>query len=117
MLIQYLVKDEPELGRWQSGLLTAGGQPKPSYRAFALPLAQRSRVGLRTTVWGMVRPRLGEQPYSLQEFRDGRWQFVSSLRTTGSRGIFTATVRAGQGARLRLWSPRDRTYSTILVVS
>ena len=45
MLIQYLVQDEPDLGGWQSGLLTAAGVPKPSYAAFALPLAveQRSR--------------------------------------------------------------------------
>ena len=41
MLIQFLIQDEPELDRWQSGVLTANGQMKPSYAALRLPLAER----------------------------------------------------------------------------
>ena len=56
MLIQYLYKDEPNLARWQSGLVTAGGAPKLSLQSAILPFAQLSRDGLRTVVWGQIRP-------------------------------------------------------------
>ena len=52
MLIQFLVRDEPAVGGWQSGLFTASGKPKLSYHAFALPLAQASRSGSRAILWG-----------------------------------------------------------------
>jgi len=34
MMLWFLVKDEPNLGGWQSGLLTVGGKKKPSWNAF-----------------------------------------------------------------------------------
>jgi Glycosyl hydrolase catalytic core len=34
MMIWFLVRDEPRLGGWQSGLMTAAGKKKPSYVAF-----------------------------------------------------------------------------------
>ncbi|MFL5929556.1 MAG: hypothetical protein ACJ77E_21710 [Gaiellaceae bacterium] len=34
MMLWFLLKDEPRLGGWQSGLLTFGGKRKPSYGAF-----------------------------------------------------------------------------------
>jgi hypothetical protein len=34
MMLWFLLKDEPQLGGWQSGLLTFGGKRKPSYAAF-----------------------------------------------------------------------------------
>ena len=38
MMLWFLVKDEPALGGWQSGLETAAGKKKPSWNAFiALP--------------------------------------------------------------------------------
>src|SRR5262249_42201847 len=43
MLVQFLVRDEPALGGWQSGLFEVSGKPKPSYHAFAVPLAQSGR--------------------------------------------------------------------------
>jgi hypothetical protein len=35
MMIWFLLKDEPVLGGWQSGLMTASGTKKPSFAAFA----------------------------------------------------------------------------------
>ena len=35
MMIWFLLKDEPVLGGWQSGLLTATGRQKPAFAAFA----------------------------------------------------------------------------------
>ncbi|HSP74283.1 MAG TPA: hypothetical protein VLN26_18075 [Gaiellaceae bacterium] len=116
MLIHYIVRDDRQLAGCQSGLLTAGGAAKPSYRAFVLPLAQRSRRGLRTVVWGQVRPRAGRQPYRLEQLRGGRWHWIGANRWTSARGAFDVAVRAGHGSRLRVWSPRDSMFGQILVV-
>jgi hypothetical protein len=35
MLVWFLVRDEPRTRGWASGLLTASGDKKPSYEAFA----------------------------------------------------------------------------------
>jgi hypothetical protein len=34
LMLWFLVRDEPELSGWQSGLITAGGRKKPSFNAF-----------------------------------------------------------------------------------
>jgi hypothetical protein len=116
MLIQYLYRDEPELGRWQSGLVTSTGAAKPARSAFALPLAQVSRRGLRTVLWGQVRPGHGKQRYVLQQFRGGRWHAVGEVRTTTARGVLSRTVRAGKGAKLRLLDLRSGATSPVLLV-
>jgi hypothetical protein len=114
MLIHYLYKDEPVAARWQSGLISASGSAKPSLRAFSLPLAQVSRRGLRTVLWGQVRPHAGRERYILQQFRSGGWRSVGGKRITTSRGYFSRIVRAGPGARFRIWYPRERFASPLL---
>ena len=116
MLIHFLVRDEPTLGRWQSGVFTVRGAAKPSYRAFALPLAQSSRTATRTVLWGQVRPRRGIQTYRLQQFVGGSWRWVGGTARTDRPGVYARTVRAGKGARFRVWSPKDKLYSPVLVV-
>ncbi len=76
MLINFLYQDDiadsnGSSSGWQSGFVTARGAPKPSLRAFMLPLVRASRHGEQTTLWGQVRPRNGVQPYRLQEMRFG----------------------------------------------
>src|SRR5688500_15774183 len=84
LLIQFLLKDEPTLARWQSGLYTARGTAKPSARAFPFPLAQVTRSGASARVWGQVRPRRGAQPYRLQVRTGGAWRWAGGLtRTNG----------------------------------
>ena len=34
MMLWFLLRDEPSLAGWQSGLLTASGKKKPAYAAF-----------------------------------------------------------------------------------
>jgi hypothetical protein len=116
MLIHYLYKDEPDAARWQSGLVTAGGSAKTALRSAILPLAQVSRSGLRTVVWGQVRPEDGLQRYVLQQFSGGKWRAVGGVRTTDRRGFLVRTLRAGKGAKLRLWYPAGRIASPLLVV-
>jgi hypothetical protein len=116
MLIHFMVRDDTHPPGWQSGFISSGGVAKPSFRAYMLPFAQESRRGMRTVLWGQVRPRTGRQQYRLQQFRRGRWQPVGGTYRTSPRGFLKRVVRAGPGTKLRLWSPRDRTASPILTV-
>jgi hypothetical protein len=117
LLIHFLVRDEPNAAKWTSGMLTSRGKLKPSFGAYVLPFAQVSRRGARTSVWGQVRPRSGRQPYRLQQFRNGHWRWIGGTRLTTPGGFLQRTITAGRGARLRIWSPRDRRYSTILTIN
>jgi hypothetical protein len=105
LLIHFMVRDEPELGGWQSGLFTVTGTPKPAYRAFGLPLAQVSRRGTRTVLWGQVRPGTGPRPYALQRWTGGRWVAVGGTKRTGAGGTFERTVAARPGWAFRVTSP------------
>jgi hypothetical protein len=116
MLIQYLYRDEPNLARWQSGLVTAAGAPKLSLQSSILPFAQLSRNGLRTVVWGQIRPEEGRERYILQQYRGGAWHSIGGLRTTSPRGFLQRTVWAGKGTKLRLWYPFDAIASPPLIV-
>jgi hypothetical protein len=104
VLIQFLVRDEPALGGWQSGLYTAGGAAKPSVHAFPLPLAQVSRHGSRVALWGMVRPGRGARSYVVQVKAGAGWRTLASGRTAGN-GAFARTVTAARGASIRLFAP------------
>ncbi len=110
MLINFLVKDEPDIGRFQSGLFTASGKPKPAANAFPFPLAQVTRTGSRVVLWGQVRPRSGTQPYRLQVRHGGGWQSLGGTMSTNSLGFFSRTIAVPRGSLVRIWSPRDRAY-------
>ena len=116
ILIHYLVRDEPDPARWQSGLVTARNLDKPSFDAFRFPLAQESRTGLRTTLWGQVRPGSGRATFRLQQLRNGEWATVGAYRTN-VRGFFTRTVQAGSGAKFRIWSVADAAGGPVLTVT
>jgi hypothetical protein len=116
MLIHYLYRDEPDLGRWQSGLETINGRPKLAMAATMLPLAQVSRSGSRTTLWGQVRPGEGRQRYVLQTLSAGRWIGIGRARLTDARGYLRLTVQAGRGTLLRLQYPARRLASPALIV-
>ncbi len=117
LLIHFLVRDEPNAAKWTSGFFTSRGKVKPSYLAYALPLAQVSRRGARTSVWGQIRPRSGRQPYRLQQFRSGHWRWVGGTRLTTRGGFLRLVVSAGRGSQLRIWSPRDHRYSAVLRIT
>jgi len=103
VLIQFLVRDEPAVGGWQSGLYTVGGAAKPAAHAFSLPLAQLSRRGARVSLFGMVRPGAGLRPYALQVKTGRAWRTVATGRTA-SNGAFSRSIAAPRGAQVRLWS-------------
>jgi hypothetical protein len=117
MLIHFLVRDEPSVGGWQSGLFSAGGIPKPAYHAFALPLAQVSRSGRRAVLWGQIRPGSGARRYVLQSYTAGRWRPLGGTARTDSSGTFSRTVTLARGARVRVSSPDAGFASPALTLS
>jgi hypothetical protein len=116
LLINFLIRDEPVVGRWASGFYTAREIVKPSFFSFMLPLVEVSRRGVATTLWGQVRPRSGPQPYLLQRWSNGRWVAYGRVSITGELGFFTRTVYGPKGARFRIWSLLDDVYSPRLEI-
>jgi hypothetical protein len=110
MLIQFLYQDEPQPERFQSGLVTEAGRPKPSLYAFPFPLAHAGRVGRVTRLWGQIRPRTGRQPYRLQLLANGRKTWLTPVRNTDRRGTFKVSLALPPGTVVRVWSLRDRRY-------
>ncbi len=116
MLIQYLVRDEPRLDAWQSGLETTTGRPKPSSTSFSLPLVQVSRTGSAVKLWGQIRTGQGARQYSLQRRVGGVWRAVGGPGTTTPGGFFTRTIRVEAGTQLRLYDSVTRRASTALTI-
>ena len=114
MLISYLVQDEPDISRWQSGMLTLRGVEKPSYQAFQLPLAVEQRTDSSITLWGQIRPSSGRQQYVLEQRRGNTWLRVGSTQRTSPRGFFKRVVPADTGALYRiLWLTRGLTSTSV----
>ena len=115
VLVHYLIYDEPNPARWQSGVYTTAGTRKPALQALRFPLAERSRHGRRTVLWGQVRPG-GRETYRLQRWTGKQWVAVGGSYRTTTRGYLSRTVNAGRGGRYRLWVPSAHTYSAIVTV-
>jgi hypothetical protein len=116
VLIHYLVEDEPDPARWQSGVYTARDRAKPALQALRFPFTQQSRTGRTTTLWGQIRPG-GVATYRLLRYEAGTWVRVGRDRRTTARGYLRRAVNAAPGARYRLWIPAEHTYSAIVTVS
>jgi hypothetical protein len=117
MLIQFLVRDEPSIGGWQSGLFSAGGKAKPALHAFALPLAQVSRRGGTVVLWGQVRPGSGARPYVLQRYVGGKWVPLGGTARTDATGTLARTATLPRGALVRIWSAGAGYASPALTVA
>ena len=117
ILIQYLVVDEPDPARWQSGLFTINGRPKPSLRTFSLPFSQLSRHGASAVLWGQVRPGVGQRSFRLQIYRAGAWHWLGATQRTDANGFFRVTLAVPPRTRLRFWSSALRLTSGTLAVA
>jgi hypothetical protein len=116
MLIHFMARDDPLASGWQSGFQTVQGSVKPSRDAYRFPLAQMSRKGTSTSLWGQIRPRTGRQTYQLQVYKGGRWQSLGGKAKTDAGGTLKRTVKLGKGAKVRLYSPSDRAYGTPITI-
>ena len=102
LLIQYLYRDEPSTDRWQSGLETIAGRAKPARAAVVAPLAEVTRRGSTTALWGVIRPGSGHRPYRLQRWTGGHWATVGGVQRTAAGGMLRRSVQAPAGTKLRL---------------
>jgi Glycosyl hydrolase family 1 len=116
LLIQYLLKDEPYLDRFQTGLFDVHGVPKPAYSAFRFPLAQVRRSGSQTALWGQIRPGKGSRTYRMEVSNGRKWRWVGPNRKTNGVGAFAVTLTAPKGSLVRVWSPKDRAFSWPLLI-
>jgi hypothetical protein len=99
LLIHFLYRDEPSIGRFQSGLLFLNDRPKPAYAAFELPLAERASRGSRVTLWGQL--RVAEAGAVRLQVLRGGWTTLGGAVRTSRAGYFSWTGALPRGARVR----------------
>jgi hypothetical protein len=116
---QFLLRDQPPgpfrvgnsdargFGQYYTGLLTAGGRPKPAASQFVAGLFAQNRADGRVMLWVRMRlaPGLKLVEVQRQDARGARWGRLLRVWVDG-RGSFTRYVPAEPGARYRLRFPR-----------
>jgi len=85
MLIHFLYRDEPDIARFQSGLVTLGGKAKPAYAAFELPLAQTARSRRKnprvtTSLWGELRAPGAGSTAQIEQRTGNGWRTIGVSR-------------------------------------
>ena len=66
------------------------------------PLAQVSRKGSTTAVWGTIRRGTGARAYRLQRLTSSGWRPVGGVQRTRADGTLQRKVVAAKGTKLRL---------------
>ena len=115
VLIKYMVIDDGRADGWQSGLYTKTGAAKLSAKSFPMPLAQVSRRGTRTIVWGQLKAGSGKQSYRLRMQRGGKWMQRAATAARAAR-LLPVALRASRGTAVQAWNPRTRSYGATIVV-
>ncbi|MDQ6608000.1 MAG: hypothetical protein M3Z06_15825 [Actinomycetota bacterium] len=108
---RYTPQDFSYWDTFQTGLLYAGGKPKPAFTAYALPIwipSARFRRGTRVFIWAELRaaPHNRRQSAKIQwRPPSGSYRTLSTVTTTSVRGYLTARVRPpGTGAIRIAWT-------------
>ena len=99
MLIHFLYRDEPNIARFQSGLVTLTNAVKPAYAAFRLPLAQISP----TTLWGQLRAPDAGSTAQLERRVGSRWRTLATVQASTGR-YFRWTGKLVPGSQMRVHS-------------
>jgi hypothetical protein len=101
LLIHFLYRDEPALARFQSGLVSLTNAKKPAFNAFELPLAQISRSGTRSALWGELRAPAAGSTARLERHVGSRWQALATVQA-GTGGFFRWTGTLPRGSQVRV---------------
>ena len=105
-LAQYLLRDDPDLSGFQSGLEFSDGRAKPSLSSYRLPIWVVRR-GVSVTVFGQVRtaPPGGGGTVQIQ-LRLPRRSFANFLTArVGPRGFFVLRHWSRRGTWRAVWTP------------
>ena len=112
VLIQFMLEDESRKNGWTTGLISSTGLLKPSFNSFMMPIVEAARTGLRTTIWGQIRPGTRQRLYQLQRLLPSGWTPVDGASAvTDSTGSYSRVVYALRGARFRVVSLDSGTSS------
>jgi len=101
LLIHFLYRDEPELARFQSGLVTTGDVAKPALAAFELPLVETSRTSSTTSLWGELRAPGTGATATLERRIGSAWRRFATVER-GAGGFFRWHGRLPPGTLIRL---------------
>jgi hypothetical protein len=101
VLIHFLYRDEPNVARFQSGLVTLGNVRKPAFAAFQLPLVQTARSGSRTSLWGQLRAPSTGSTAAVERRVGSVWRRVATVHR-GAGGFFRLAVTLARGSVVRL---------------
>ncbi|MCW3040600.1 MAG: hypothetical protein JWM31_2505, partial [Solirubrobacterales bacterium] len=107
---QYELRDEKNLGGFQTGLRFLDGTAKPAFGAYRMPIWV-SRSGSRLRVWGQIRPAKDDAQESVDVQNDpaggDAFETVTTVAVANRKGFVDVKVpKAGGSWRLR-WSPAD----------
>ncbi len=102
MLLQFLYRDEPDLDRFQSGLVTLRNGTKPALHAFELPLAQTGRSGARVSLWGQLRAPAAGRTARLERKTSSGWKLIATLQGSPKAGYVTWQGSLPAGTTVRL---------------
>ena len=97
LLIHFLYRDEPNIARFQSGLVSLTNAVKPVYAAFQLPLAQISR----STLWGQLRAPSAGSTARIEKQVGSRWRTIATVHA-GAGGYFRWNGTLVRGAHMRV---------------
>jgi hypothetical protein len=105
MLIHFLYQDEPNVSRFQSGLVTLRGAAKPALGAFELPLVEVSRAGTATSLWGQLRAPGAGSTATIERKVGSAWRRVATVHSgTSHTFAWRGTLPKGAVIRLRAGS-------------
>ncbi len=97
---QYELTDVPQEDQFNSGLRLVGGQRKPAYEAYRMPIVVTRLSGSRVEVYGQARPG-GRSTIAIQAHASGKnYTTVRNVRTN-SRGVFRVKIKKKNAFRLR----------------
>jgi hypothetical protein len=102
MFAQFQLRDLPQDGLYQTGLLLPDGRSKPSLFSFRLPFWVEAGLA-----WGQVRPERGRQRVVIERLHaDGSWRPVTGELSTEADGVFRRRLGGAGTYRLR-WERPD----------
>lgn len=98
LLIHFLYRDEPQLSRFQSGLVTVTNAVKPAYAAFQLPLAQISP----STLWGQLRAPAVGRTARIERRIGSSWRTIAVVHGSPAGYVrWSGRLLPGMQVRLR----------------